>query len=569
MGLAVELQSAPTDDIDHKIWQLRENAERFAREPVIKKLGWLYQVRERVARVAERWVRATCQNTMVDMESSVAGEAWINGPVATLRMLRLLSMSLSDIQHHGVPRLPGKPHRLDNGQLVVPAFPAALYDHGMLPGVHAEVRLDATLAGDDVPRAPFYQLTRPEGRVALVLGAGNVSSIPALDVLHKLFVEGQVVVLKMNPVNAYVGPILEEVMKPLIDQGYLAIVYGGADVGRELCEHELIDEIHITGSDRTHDAIVWGEDKVERERRRQHDEPKLRKRITSELGNVTPVVVVPGPYSDRQMAAMAESIAGMVTQNASFNCVAAKMLVLPKGWYGGPKLLEALARVFSSVTPRYAYYPGAQERYQVLTREAPSVQTFGQGAEGSLPWTLIRGLDEHDRDCLHFRMEPFCSILSVVELGENDPGAFLDRATSFCNDRLWGTLNAMLFVHPSQLKDTVFAREVETATRRLRYGAVGINQWSAVAYALGSTPWGGHPSSTLADVQSGRGWAHNASMLEGIEKCVVKGPLVSPMRPLWSPLHKTCHIAGRRLSAFEAEPNAWRLSKLGVSAVLG
>jgi acyl-CoA reductase-like NAD-dependent aldehyde dehydrogenase len=569
MGLAAELSPVPTDDIDRKLWLLRENADRFAREPLIKKLGWLYQVRERTGRVAERWVRSICENTRVDFDSSVAGEAWINGPVATLRMLRLLSGSLSDIQQHGAPRLPGKPRRLDNGQLVVPAFPSRIYDRGMLPGVHAEVRLDATLPGDDIPQASFYHLTRPQGRVALVLGAGNVSSIPALDVLHKLFIEGQVVVLKMNPVNAYIGPILEEAMKPLIDQGCLSIVYGGADVGHELCEHELVNEIHITGSDRTHDAIVWGEDKAERDRRRQNNDPKLQKRITSELGNVTPVVVVPGPYSSRQMQAMAESIAGMVTQNASFNCVSAKMLVLPRGWPGNQQLLDAMARIFSNVTPRHAYYPGASERYQVLTREAANVQTFGQGPEGSLPWTIIRGLDERDPDTLHFRMEPFCSILSVVELGESEPGAFLDRATTFCNDRLWGTLNAMLFVHPSLLKDTAFAGEVETATRRLRYGAVGINQWSAVAYALGSTPWGGHPSSTLADVQSGRGWAHNTSMLEGIEKCVVYGPLVSPLRPFWSPLHKTCHTAGRHLSAFEAEPDVWRLSKLGVSALFG
>jgi len=139
----------------------------------------------------------------------------------------------------------------------------------------------------------------------------------------------------------------------------------------------------------------------------------------------------------------------------------------------------------------------------------------------------------------------------------------------FAYDKLWGTLNAVLFVHPSQLKEGALASEVETATRRLRYGAIGINQWSAVAYALGSTPWGGHPSSTLADIQSGRGWAHNTAMLEGIEKCVVSGPLVSPMRPLWSPLHKTCHTAGRALCEFEAEPDLWRLSKLGYSALRG
>src|SRR6185503_11752323 len=136
-----------------------------------------------------------------------------------------------------------------------------------------------------------------------VLGAGNVGSIPALDTLHKLFIEGQVVILKMSPVNEYLGPIFEEVMKPLIDQGYLAIVYGGAEVGSQLCNHPQVDEIHITGSDRTHDTIVWGRDKAERERRRSLHQPLLAKPITSELGNITPVVVVPGAYSDTELAA--------------------------------------------------------------------------------------------------------------------------------------------------------------------------------------------------------------------------------------------------------------------------
>jgi aldehyde dehydrogenase (NAD(P)+) len=245
------------------------------------------------------------------------------------------------------------------------------------------------------------------------------------------------------------------------------------------------------------------------------------------------------------------------------------MLVLPRGWSGGQKLLAALTRILASVPARHAYYPGARERYLVLTREAANVQTFGVAPEGTLPWTVIRGLDEKDKSTLHFRMEPFCSILSVVELGESDPSGFLARATDFCNDTLWGTLNAVLFVHPSQLKDATLSAEVEGAVRRLRYGAVAINQWSAVAYALGSTPWGGHPSSTLADIQSGLGWAHNASMLEGIEKCVLRGPIESPFKPLWSPLHRTCHTVGRKLCEFESDPDLWRLSKLGYSALRG
>ena len=49
-----------------------------------------------------------------------------------------------------------------------------------------------------------------------------------MDALYKMFVEGMVCVLKMNPVNEYLGPYLERALEPLIARGYLRIVYGGA-----------------------------------------------------------------------------------------------------------------------------------------------------------------------------------------------------------------------------------------------------------------------------------------------------------------------------------------------------
>ena len=47
--------------------------------------------------------------------------------------------------------------------------------------------------------------------------------------MTKLFNQGKVCVLKMNPVNAYLGPILEEAFAEAIARGFLAIVYGGAE----------------------------------------------------------------------------------------------------------------------------------------------------------------------------------------------------------------------------------------------------------------------------------------------------------------------------------------------------
>lgn len=570
--MAAAVSSPPSssqfsDLLEPSLARVSERAETFAREPIAKKIAWLYQMRECAGRLAEQWVQLSCQHKRISATEAISGEGWFNGPVPVLRTLRLLSIALSEIEKTGRPQLPGTPKELDNGQLSVPVFPRGVYDRAMLPGVSAEVRMQPGLSVDTFKQASFYSQASPEGRVAGVLGAGNLTSIPLLDSLYKLFVEGQAVVLKLNPVNDYIYPIAEQIFRPLIEQGYMAILRGGASLGGKLCSDPRVDTVHITGSDRTHDAIVWGSDAAERISRRNNNEPLLSKPISSELGNITPVCVVPGPYTAKQFSAMAESIAGMLTQNASFNCVAAKMLVLPKDWDGNSRLLEELTAVLKQVAPRYANYPGARERHQALTLKADAVTPIGNAQEGQLPWTLIAGLDANDPNTLQFRMEPFCSILSVVELSENDPAQFLSDACDFCNDKLWGTLGAMLFVHPSQLNDDAFSTEVEAAVRKLRYGCVAINQWTGVAYAMGSAPWGGHPSSTLTDIQSGQGWVHNTLMLEGIEKCVVRGPLGGPLRPPWSPLHRKAHILGRRLAELETQPSAWRLSKLGLGAV--
>src|SRR5919198_1341225 len=95
--------------------------------------------------------------------------------------------------------------------------------------------------------ARFYKEPDHEGRVCLVLGAGNVNSIPPGDVVTKMFVEGKVCVLKMNPVNAYMGPLLEEAFADAIAAGFLAIVYGGAEEGDYLARHASVDEVHVTG----------------------------------------------------------------------------------------------------------------------------------------------------------------------------------------------------------------------------------------------------------------------------------------------------------------------------------
>jgi aldehyde dehydrogenase (NAD(P)+) len=105
--------------------------------------------------------------------------------------------------------------------------------------------------------------------------------------------------------------------------------------------------------------------------------------------------------------------------------------------------------------------------------------------------------------------------------------------------------------------------------RELRYGAVCVNVWPAASYGLGTLPWGGHPSGTLENAQSGIGWGHNALLLRDVEKTVLRAPLLPLVKPLWYPGHRTLGVLARRFADFSAAPGPGKLVKLAAAALRG
>jgi len=449
-------------------------------------------------------------------------------------------------------------------------FPTGRFDAMLFAGFEGWAWMNPGVTESDVRRqmAKAYQ-TPQQGRVSLVLGAGNVASMAPCDALHKLFTELHVTLIKMNPVNEYVGPFIEEAFKELIDAGFLRVVYGGGDVGAYLVNHPEIDDIHITGSDETHDLIVWGPPGPDRDRRKAENNPKLNKPISSELGNVSPVAIVPARYSDRELAFQADNVASMLTNNGGFNCNAAKVLVLGRGWEQRGRFIDLLGERLKAIPPRRAYYPGARDRHSRFVQGHDNVQMFGNAGPDELPWALIRDLDSSNADEICFRREAFCSILGETTLEASSPVEFLKKMTDFCNDRLWGTLNMTLVVHPSVEAEPAGKEALEIAIRDLRYGTVAINHWGALGYGFVSTPWGGFAGATLQDPQSGRGWVHNTFMLEGIQKSVVRGPLTLSPRPAWFRNNRNTHNIARKMIDFEARPGILKLPGLIMQAVRG
>jgi aldehyde dehydrogenase (NAD(P)+) len=292
------------------------------------------------------------------------------------------------------------------------------------------------------------------------------------------------------------------------------------------------------------------------------------KPVTAELGNISPVLVVPGPYRDRELDFQAQSIAGAVACNGSFNCNSPRLLITPRGWSRRSALLGNIEQALGRAPVRRAHCPGAEERWSRLTRGRNQLLSIGRAGPGELPWTLLPGLDATDSREPAFSTESFCPLLSETEIGSDDPIEFLDRAVDFANHRLWGTLAADLVIHPRLMKDPRIATAVEQAIARLRYGVVAVNSWTGFLFAYGSPPWGAYPGSTRLDIQSGTGWVHNTAMLEGVEKAVLRHPLTLVPRPSTFPGHRTAPTLLRRITALD-EWASWARVPGVVAAAIG
>lgn len=583
------------EQLEQYLAALDAGQQRLAVTSIERRIDILSQCRDRITEVSHEWVTAACEAKGIPRGSRSEMEEVIAGPATAMRQLQLFLHSMRDIAVSGRPKLPGKVVERPDGRLAVPVTPCrGFYDSLAFIGFKATARLQPEVTRDNFAEhlAPTYRQLADCG-TSLVLGAGNVASIPIGDVLTKLCVDNRNVLLKMNPVNEYLGPIFERAFAPLIENDLLRIVYGDASVAQNSIADDRIRDIHITGSDATYNAIVWGPEGVDRESRRRSNEPLLQKPISSELGNVSPWIVVPGEYSNGQLTSQTETIVSSLTNNGAFNCIATRAIITWRQWPEREKFLERIEHLLAHSTQRQAYYPGAEKRYEEFTGLSPekarslvhkhpalgtadgrdkrsdgsTVFLAGRGGtDQSLPWTLIRDVlpERSGGLCSH---ESFVCMCAEIPIDADSPEDFLKKAVTFSNENLWGTLAATLTVPNSFRRQS--GALLEESIDRLRYGIVAINQWSGIVFALTSPPWGAYPGSTPLDIQSGDGWVHNSMMLDGIEKTVLHAPLTVLPKPLWLPSHGNPIPVAWAMFDVMRDPSIATLTNLSIKAITG
>ncbi|KAL4444976.1 hypothetical protein ABPG77_004026 [Micractinium sp. CCAP 211/92] len=474
----------------------------------------------------------------------------------------------------GAPRHGGTSAR-PSGQLVVDAFPLGA-EALLWGGFRGELWLEP---GKEASQGALYR-AKAEGRggsggVGLVLGAGNQLPVVALDILHKLVADDEVVVVKMNPVNEYLGPFLRRAFQPLVDAGYLEFAYGAGQVGAYLCNHSVVSSVHLTGSAATYDAIVW-------QGRPKQGDPPFAKPVGAELGCVTPYLVVPGPWSDSDLEYHADSLAAGLTNNAGHNCLKAELVVTDAAWPLREKFLAAVRRRLAALPNRVAYYPGSDKRHAAFLARFEGVERLGEGsADGAdgvalasdsgrvelrpVPWLLKAGLRPDEAAT---QDENWCGVLQEVCLDSGgDSERFMREAAAFANDRCWGTLSCSVFVHPATQRQhrEAFDRLIE----ELRYGAIAVNVPSLISFATTKLGWGAFPGSTPQDIGSGNCFVHNTLLLDHVQKSVLYAPWRFRPTPFWSPSNRNLEAVGRAALKFDAAPSLARALPLAAAALKG
>jgi aldehyde dehydrogenase (NAD(P)+) len=565
MSVGIARVSDEVDEarLDRLVAELDEGAARWAVTSLKDRAALLRATHASVAAAAERWATTALAIKGVDPGSPLAGEEWLAGPYGALSALTRLAATL-DVLDEGRSPLRGlRFHDAPGGRRAVDVLPLDTTESLVLSGFRAEVWFPpGTTDQRAMLTAGLGALRLGEsGGVGLVLGAGNVTAIPPLDVLYGLVAGNRAAILKLNPVLAEMADPFEAAFAPLVEARLLRIVQGGAAVGGHLAHHRLVRHVHITGSAASHDALVWGTG-AEAEARRRAGTPLLEVPVTSELGGASPIVVVPGEWTDAELAFQADHVATMRLHNGGYDCIAGQVLLVSADWPQREAFLAAVRRAIDAAPARPAWYPGGVDRREAAGAAYPQAERLGP--DGGRLLIDVGGEDPGAMGTTEW----FAPVLGVVDV----PGtgqAFLDEAVRVANERLTGTLGANVLIRPEDR--TALGAGFGRAIAALRYGTIAINAWTGAAFLFPTVPWGAFPGGTLADVGSGIGVVHNALLVDGAERTVVHGPFrpfpasvltgersLSP-KPPWFLSSRTATGFARSFTGFAGGRSPWLL----------
>jgi aldehyde dehydrogenase (NAD(P)+) len=407
------------------------------------------------------------------------------------------------------------------GRTTIRGFPVGGLDGLLMPGVTAHVVLKEGISQADVHAlkskaiSSFRELHTD--KAGLYLTPFNVASIGLLDVVDGLINRRETVVAKVSEKVTFLGRHYENHLRPFIDAGALAIVQGGPAEGQALINLDQIGHIHVTGSIKTANKI----DSI-----RRPDQT-----FTSELGGVTPAIVMPDVRSDKAIRDAAKQIVFGAFSNNGQQCVSFQWVLAPKSI--STRLREEVTRQVDALKwanppephagPDHQLGVGpvidelAAKHYEILMADAAeagvTIHRRSDQVSGRLvPPTVISGVTPET----NFRLRTEEAFLPLVGFVDYPEAGFAEHVLENANEM------------PGDLGASIITTEhdnpaIHDMALRLKHGAVGINAHPGLAFSM-PVPWGAGPAH-----ESGKGFVHNHGLIP--EEAVVKSVIVTKLGP--------------------------------------
>ena len=541
-----------TLDVDRNISTLRLNSQAFSKIENILLSDMFEECIENIKSIAYFWATIGADNKGI--KGTVAeGEEWLGGPFAStialqyyIDFLRNNTVITEDL--------------INDNKIHI--FPNKPIEKLLFPFITADMHFSKNMSKSDIINSRGFgtRLGFKNG-ISLILGAGNVSSIPLLDTIYDMVVNRHCILLKLNPVNEYLKPVFEKVFENFISRGFMVVTTGDINVSSYMTAHSGITNMHLTGSDKTYENIVYGSTLNEKDKGKKTLSKKNKKPFTTELGNVTPFIIHPGKWSTSEIKFQARKIVTAKLNNNGFNCIAAQVIVLPKNWKQSQQLVEAIKKQLATEKDRLAYYPNSTE---TLKRLKSNKTIFQENDLTCATPHLTKDLDLND---YYEKNEVWSSTLFFKYLEHDNDLDYVNKAISYVNQDVWGNLGVAVLIkkHDSKKVKDITKNYVDN----LKYGTIAINEWPALGFIIPTMPWGGYPGNKDSDIQSGQGYVHNAyffeSPLKGVLYSKFKLPIVDPV---WFTSNKKGSKVFKYLTYYQIENSKINLIKLIFSALI-
>ena len=541
-----------TLDVDRNISTLRLNWQAFSKIDNILLSDMFDECIQNIKSIAYFWATIGADNKGI--KGTVAeGEEWLGGPFASTIALQYY---IDFLRNNTVIT-----EDLINDKKIH-IFPNKQIEKLLFSFITADMHFSKNMSKSDIINSRGFgtRLGFKNG-ISLILGAGNVSSIPLLDTIYDMVVNRHCILLKLNPVNEYLKPVFEKVFENFISRGFMVVTTGDINVSSYMTAHSGITNMHLTGSDKTYENIVYGSTLNEKDKGKKTLSKKNRKPFTTELGNVTPFIIHPGKWSTSEIKYQARKIVTAKLNNNGFNCIAAQVIVLPKNWKQSQQLVEAIKKQLATEKDRLAYYPNSID---TLKRLKSNKTIFQENDLTCATPHLTKDLELND---YYEKNEVWSSTLFFKYLEHDNDLDYVNKAISYVNQDVWGNLGVAVLIkkHDSKKVKDITKNYVDN----LKYGTIAINEWPALGFIIPTMPWGGYPGNKDSDIQSGQGYVHNAyffeSPLKGVLYSKFKLPIVDPV---WFTSNKKGSKVFKYLTYYQIENSKINLIKLIFSTLI-